>query len=186
MKRILLALALACSTAFAADTKPTEASIKELLTLTDAAKMVESIWAQVDGMTQSMLAQSTRGQELPAEAKAVIEKLRTDSMALAREEFNWAKMEAIYQKIYQDSFTQEELDGMVAFYKTPAGQAVIKKMPVVMQASMQELQKNIGPFMQKLQQLQQQAMAELQAIKQAQQPAPAPAAAEPAAAAPAK
>ena len=185
MKRILLALALACSTAFAADTKPTEASIKELLTLTDAAKMVESIWAQVDGMTQSMLAQSTRGQELPPAAKAVIEKLRTDSMALAREEFNWAKMEVIYNKIYQDSFTQEELDGMIAFYKTPAGQAVIKKMPVVMQASMQELQKNIGPFMQKLQQLQQQAMTELQAIKQAQQPAPAPAA-EPAAAAPTK
>ncbi len=63
MKRILLALTLACSTAFAADTKPSEASIKEFLTLTDAAKMVESIWAQVDGMTQSMLAQSTRGQE---------------------------------------------------------------------------------------------------------------------------
>lgn len=106
MKRILLALALACSTAFAADTKPTEASIKRLLALTDAAKMVESIWAQVDGMTQNMLAQSTRGENSPA-AQAVIEKLRTDSMALAREEFNWAKMEAIYQKIYQDSFTQE-------------------------------------------------------------------------------
>ena len=75
MKRILLALALACSTAFAADTKPSEASIKELLTLTDAAKMVESIWAQVDGMTQNMLAQSTRGQELPPAAQAVIDQL---------------------------------------------------------------------------------------------------------------
>jgi hypothetical protein len=180
MKRILLALALACSTAFAADTKPTEASIKELLALTDAAKLIDSIWAQVDGMTQNMLAQSTRGQELPAEAKAVIEKLRTDSMALAREEFSWAKMEVIYNKIYQDSFTQEELDGMIAFYKTPAGQAVIKKMPVVMQASMQELQKSMGPFMQKLQQLQLQAMTELKAIEQAKA-APAPAA-EPAAA----
>jgi len=180
MKRILLALALACSTAFAADTKPTEASIKELLALTDAAKLIDSIWAQVDGMTQNMLAQSTRGQELPAEAKAVIEKLRTDSMALARDEFSWAKMEVIYNKIYQDSFTQEELDGMIAFYKTPAGQAVIKKMPVVMQASMQELQKSMGPFMQKLQQLQLQAMTELKAIEQAKA-APAPAA-EPAAA----
>jgi len=180
MKRILLALALACSTAFAADTKPTEASIKELLALTDAAKLIASIWAQVDGMTQNMLAQSTRGQELPAEAKAVIEKLRTDSMALARDEFSWAKMEVIYNKIYQDSFTQEELDGMIAFYKTPAGQAVIKKMPVVMQASMQELQKSMGPFMQKLQQLQLQAMTELKAIEQAKA-APAPAA-EPAAA----
>jgi len=180
MKRILLALALACSTAFAADTKPTEASIKELLALTDAAKLVDSIWAQVDGMTQNMLAQSTRGQQLPPEAQAVIEKLRTDSMALAREEFSWAKMEVIYNKIYQDSFTQEELDGMIAFYKTPAGQAVIKKMPVVMQASMQELQKSMGPFMQKLQQLQLQAMTELKAIEQAKA-APAPAA-EPAAA----
>ena len=80
MKRILLALTLACSTAFAADTKPTEASIKELLTLPEAAKMVESIWAQVDGMTQSMLAQSTRGQVAPLRLPSV-QKVRLRSCA---------------------------------------------------------------------------------------------------------
>lgn len=34
--------------------------------------------------------------------------------------------------IYLQSFTQKDVDGMLRFYKSKAGQAVIAKMPVVM------------------------------------------------------
>ena len=58
MKRLLLSLALICSTAFAVDTKPSDASIKELLTVTDSQKVVDGIWGQVDGMMKGMMAQA--------------------------------------------------------------------------------------------------------------------------------
>jgi hypothetical protein len=43
--------------------------------------------------------------------------------------------------IYTDTFTKEALEGIIAFYKTPAGQKLIKKLPELMQKSMQLFQK---------------------------------------------
>ena len=50
---------------------------------------------------------------------------------------------------------------MLAFYKTPTGRALIKKMPVVMQKSMTEMQKRMVPLMEKLHKIQQEALGEL-------------------------
>ena len=49
--------------------------------------------------------------------------------------------------------TQKEVDGMIAFYKTEAGIAVIEKMPQVMQLSMElvmELMQKISPRIQQI------------------------------------
>ncbi len=45
----------------------------------------------------------------------------------------------IFMRTYRESFTQDELDGMTAFYKTPAGQAVVKKMQQIQRETVQEL-----------------------------------------------
>ncbi|MEO1620820.1 MAG: DUF2059 domain-containing protein [Cyanobacteria bacterium J06632_3] len=37
--------------------------------------------------------------------------------------------------IYERNFTAEEMDGIIAFYRTPVGQSVIAKMPAVTQDS---------------------------------------------------
>ena len=60
-----------------------------------------------------------------------------------------------------------EIDGMIAFYKTPAGQAVIKKMPALMQQIMAEMPAMMGPLMQKMQPLAQQLAADLKAAADA-------------------
>jgi hypothetical protein len=52
---------------------------------------------------------------------------------------------------------------MIVFYKTPAGQAVIAKMPAVMQHTIEEMQQTMGPVMQKMQKLQQDVVAEMKA-----------------------
>lgn len=52
---------------------------------------------------------------------------------------------------------------MGGFYKTPAGRAMINKMPVVMQETMAEVQKVMAPMMQQLQRTQQELAAQIQA-----------------------
>jgi hypothetical protein len=59
--------------------------------------------------------------------------------------------------------TQEEVDGIVAFYKTPPGQAMVQKLPALMQASGQRMQQQLAPVMEKLKQLQQETFLQLQA-----------------------
>ena len=167
MKRLVIALALACSAAFAADTTPTEASIKELLTLSDAPKLIDGIWAQIGGMIQQGINQSTQGQQVTPAQQAAIDKYKASTVAVMREELSWAKIEPMYIRIYQNSLNQEEIDGMIAFYKTPAGQAVVKKMPTLMQQIMAEMPAMIGPLMQKMQPLAQQLQADMKAASEA-------------------
>jgi len=39
--------------------------------------------------------------------------------------------------VYDRNFTDEEIEGMLAFYSSPVGQKVLAKLPVVLQESMQ-------------------------------------------------
>ncbi len=55
---------------------------------------------------------------------------------------------------------------MIAFYKTPSGQAVIKKMPVVVQQSVMMSQSMIQTLMPKMQQIQKEFISEVRAAEQ--------------------
>jgi hypothetical protein len=74
-------------------------------------------------------------------------------IGVLREEMTWEKLEPSFIGIYQKVLTQKEVDGMIAFYKTEAGIAVIEKMPQVMQLSMElvmELMQKISPRIQQI------------------------------------
>jgi len=162
LKRILFLLALTCLTANAADTVPSEASVKEMLVITQVNKLLDSMLPQIDSMMQNGIREAMKGQQVSAEMQAKLDKSRTDAMSAMKEELAWSKLEPIYVRVYQKSFTQEEVSGMVAFYKTPIGQAMISKMPVVLQNTMAEVQTVMAPMMQRLQRSQQETVAQIQ------------------------
>jgi len=68
------------------------------------------------------------------------------------------------EEIYRKSFSQSEIDGMLKFYKTPAGKAVIAKMPVVMQNTMQVMQGEMAEMVPKMQQLMADTASQIQAL----------------------
>lgn len=166
LKCFLLLLALvasAASTAFAAGTVPSDESIRQLLVVTDARKLVDDMTTRMDAQLRGSVQQTLQGKPVTAQQQKVIDNMIEKIVAILRQELAWDSLEATYIRIYRDSFTQEEIDGMLELYKTPAGQAMVKKMPIVMQRSMAELQLRMGPMMQKLRTVQLEAMAELKA-----------------------
>jgi hypothetical protein len=138
---------------------PTEASVKQLLEAAQTRKLVDSVMKQMDMLLFEAIAQATKGQQVPEKIQNDIDRHRSEMTSLMKELLDWKKLEPIYVRIYQKSFTQAEVDGMIAFYKTPAGQAMINKMPAVMQNSIDEVQQLMGPVMEKIQQTQQEVAA---------------------------
>ena len=168
--RILLILALCGSLAHAAESpsstpsaSPTDASIKQLLEVAQTHKLVDSVIAQMNNLMLQAIAQATKGQQISPKVQKDIDQRRDEMVSLMKELLDWKKLEPMYVRIYQKSFTQPEVDGMIAFYKTPSGQAVISKMPAVMQSSIDEMQQLMGPVMEKIQRTQQDVAAELKA-----------------------
>ncbi len=145
----------------AADSKPTEQSIRKLLTVTDARKILDTMMAQFDGSIEAGMQQALQGRTVTPDQQKMMENMRHNIMKIFKEELSWESLEPIYIQAYRDSFTQKEIDGMLAFYNSQAGQAMIKKMPVVMQNTMVLMQKRMGPFLQKIQKMEQETIDEI-------------------------
>jgi hypothetical protein len=174
MTRILLFLAVGGSLAYAENATPaspgpanppSETSIKQLLEVAQARKLIDSVMTQTDEFMKQAIQQATQGQQIPAKVQKNIDKREAELAASMKEMLDWNKVEPMYVRIYQKTFTQQEVDGMIAFYKTPAGQAVISKMPAAMQNTVNEMQQMMGPVMQKIQRMQQEVLAEIKAEK---------------------
>jgi len=60
---------------------------------------------------------------------------------------SWEKLKPIFVKVYADAFTEGELDGIIAFYKTPVGQALIAKTPAIMAKTIEITQQQMAAAM---------------------------------------
>jgi uncharacterized protein len=78
---------------------------------------------------------------------------------------DWHKLEPMYIRVYQKTFTQSEVDNLIAMYQSPGGKALLNKMPVVLQNTMNEMQPIMQPIMQRIQRMQRDVVADIQAEK---------------------
>jgi hypothetical protein len=95
--------------------------------------------------------------------------MRAKMMVVLGAELDWNTLEPIYIDIYTQSFTQHEIDGMIAFYKSEPGRAVLAKMPLVMQKTMLAMQTRMTTMMPKIEKIRLDAVTQLKAAT----PAPA-------------
>ncbi len=140
--------------AHAGDAGASEASIRELLVLTDSESMIDNLWAQVEAMMESASKQALAGRPVTEAQQVILDDMHMEMLALLREELSWPVYEPMMIDIFRSTFTEEELQGMLAFYRSPAGRAVTAKMPAVLQASMQFAQGRMSSLQPKLLQLQ--------------------------------
>ena len=166
-QRFLIILVLSCSATFGQSTVPSEASIKELLDLTQQArKLTDSVTAQMDQLMTSAIEQVTKGEKLPPNAQKLVDQDKSEIAKMMHDTLDYDKVLPMNVQIYQKSFTQAEVDGLIAFYKTSAGQALLGKMPVVVQNAVAEMRTMVTPMTQRIQQMQQSLMVEMQKEKE--------------------
>jgi hypothetical protein len=160
----LFACVLLSAPVLANDAPASDESIRELLAITDAHKLIDTVRGQVDAMVNASAKQATQGNPVSPEKQAILDRMRTKMEAVIDDMLNWDTLQAMYLRTYRASFTQSELDGILKFYKTPAGQAMIKKMPVVMQNVMGEMQGLLHPMQQRMQEIQRETLQELEGL----------------------
>ncbi|HXN47975.1 MAG TPA: DUF2059 domain-containing protein [Bryobacteraceae bacterium] len=136
--RIVIGFAAAFLLAGAAwaDDASRMAKAQELL---QVAKMDQGFKQMLDRAQVTVKAQTTRQVTVPADKAALEEKITP----ILAQQLNWDRLKAQYVKIYADTYTEEELDAILAFYKSPAGQAWFAKSPAVGEKARQITQQAI-------------------------------------------
>ncbi len=140
LKCSLLVLTFVCSAALAADSTPTEASIKQLFEVMKARKLFDDQINQMDAQVKSCIREVVKGETVTREDQEFLDKMQAKIVLMAKEEMRWEKWEPVMMRIYRESLTQEEVDGLIAFYGSPAGKALVSKMPLITKSVMAEVQ----------------------------------------------
>lgn len=163
---VLLLLVSACATVPppVQDGPPSDESLHQLLQITNQQQLMAGATAQVDTMMQTSMKQALKGETISSQKQAILDEMRGKMVAVMKDELSWSKLEPATMDIYRKSFTQGEVNDMIAFYSTPGGHAVISKMPTVMQNTMQMLQAQMGPMMEKIQVIEKDTLAKLKAV----------------------
>lgn len=81
------------------------------------------------------------------------EKVMRMTMDLVAEEMGWDTMKDDFASVYADIMTEEELKGLIEFYKSPVGQAFLAKQPQLTARTMQITQSRMMSVMPKIQQM---------------------------------
>ena len=139
MKRLLMMLALVLSAApAAAQPEPPASEVEAVRELLQVSRTRDNfIRAMELGMEQSGMGELT---------PAVRQVLRE----FMDEHFRYEDLEPEMIRMYTDLYTEEEIRGMTAFYRTPVGQRVIETLPELSAASQRMAQTRLQAAMPQL------------------------------------
>ncbi len=115
-----------------ADSASKEEKLDQLVNIMDMDSMVENMYSQMELMMQNMATELG----VKAEEQTIFDEYYNKMTLLLKEDMSWQKMKPFVIDIYRRNFSEKEIDDMLAFYGTETGQALLQKMPTVMQESM--------------------------------------------------
>lgn len=118
-------------------TPESRASAEQLLQVLKTGENFDNTIRQAVTMQMGALDKRT---DIPADKKDMIRKVSESSINGILEKFSWQKMKGMFVDIYAEVFTKEELDGVIAFYESPAGQKFVAKQPELTRVVMQKMQ----------------------------------------------
>jgi hypothetical protein len=149
---LVLVLALCLPIAARADEATHRAKAQEMIVLLHTDRMVKQVSANF------MKQLSTAGEKLigpnaTPEKKDQLADFEKKFAQMIDAQVGWDVMEPALTDYYQMAFTKEELDVIVTFYKTPAGAALVEKMPGINAQTTQLLQSKMAAVQPKMKQM---------------------------------
>ena len=86
---------------------------------------------QLPRMMQAMFP----GAKITPEQQKDMDTFMQKIMGIVQTEANWTKLEPQFTTIYAYTYSEQEIDGLIAFYKSPVGQEMVAKQPELLTKS---------------------------------------------------
>ena len=125
-----LAFALTLPTLAHADDASLRAKAEQLIATQNTEKNIRQIAANIASQL-SDAADRAAGPDATADQKARVEDFKKQAAQLVEASVGWDAMKPALIDLYAKTFTEDQLDQILAFYKTPAGATLLEKMPAL-------------------------------------------------------
>lgn len=153
--RVLIAAALLSFGCLAhADEASHSKAVEDLLDTMHAEKLLDGVKEQVFGqLTAQINAMLVKGSELNDTQRATVQRYGRKQIDLLGETLSWPKMKAFQISIYTQTYSEDEIREMIAFYKSPLGQKMLERQPKLTAVAMKEMQGQLQAMLPKLAEL---------------------------------
>lgn len=131
-----LILSLAASCSLFADDASKDAKIVQLLAVLHAEIIQDQIYAQLgQQIERATMGLAQKAGIAATEQRSATAELATKMTDMVKENMNWEKLRPAIVQAYHESFSEEEMDAILAFYKSPIGLGYLTKAPQLAQRS---------------------------------------------------
>jgi hypothetical protein len=177
MKRftLLLVLVLCLPLTARADEASRRVKAQEMVILLHMDTLMQQMMDTVQKQASAMALQVT-GDTLTPQQQVLRDDFNKKAFALVESRMGWKALEPDILDLYARNFTDDELDAMLAFYKSPAGVSMIAKTPTI---SAQSSQIALARMTELMPELKQMALDFAKAAKAAKPDAVAPGKSQP-------
>ncbi|HKD54714.1 MAG TPA: DUF2059 domain-containing protein [Steroidobacteraceae bacterium] len=152
---------LAADTPAANDSRPTEASVHELFRTMNTRTIIDTARGQMNSSSSATLDHTLAGRPLNDQQRQILRDEHAQVMALIGEALDWNTLEPDMVEVYRNHFTQQEIDQMLQFYRSPTGQMVVAKLPGATQEMMQKMQARVQALAPRIVELQRETAAKV-------------------------
>jgi hypothetical protein len=140
-----------------------QAKVQALFDAMHMERMMNQMMAAVTQMIQQMTDSIPGADKMTPEQRKLVDDFQAKAMKLATDTMSWKVLEPEYVKLYASTYSEEEIDAITVFYKSPAGQTMLDKTPELTRGSMQIAQGRMLEMQPKMKELQEQFSRQLQA-----------------------
>lgn len=136
---IFIFLVISFSNAFAEASKD---SVNELIVIAQIDKTTQMVFASIiENLNTNLETYKTdylAKNKTNSSQKILLVKRVADIKKIIKDDLSWESQAPMYVRVYSETLTEDEVSGIIAFYKSPAGQAWIKKTPLIFEKAKQE------------------------------------------------
>ena len=154
MRRIALLPLVLCASFLTAhaDEASKRTKAQEMLGLLHTERISQQIEGNIMKQAAAM-PQQLFGGEVPAAQKEKFDAFQQKLKQMTEDQISWKVLEPQYVDLYAKTYTESELDAILAFYKSPAGQSMLAKSPELSAQSVQLVQARMSVLQPELQKL---------------------------------
>mgnify|MGYP003582744797 FL=1 len=124
-------LVLFCLALPATATPPDDARLQRLLELTNVERDYAQAVSQMGAMQRELLERALPA-DAPPERRAQLQRLFEEQQVEMRRLLTWEKMLPVYLEVYRQTYEAEDIEAMIAFYETAAGQRMVERQPALL------------------------------------------------------
>lgn len=152
MKIYLLSISICLLPCISLAVPPTDQAVNKLIQVMNLDQLLQhtmqQIRPQLDQQAYLVVQNIVKHQQLTPQEQIVANQLADKLYAQSKENVSWQQLQPIYQKIYKDVYSAEEVQAQIDFYSSPIGQSILNKAPQVAQESMKLMHSRLANSMQ--------------------------------------